>query len=275
MNQSVNQNVNKNVKKNITQRFPHRSLVMRLTKQRIATRYSGSLLGIAWAFLLPLLMVSLLALVFGQILAVRWQVGEVEAYGAILFSGLVVHLFVAECLASAPTLVLTHAHYVKSTTFPLHILPWTMVLDAGFHLLAGVVMLLVVALVFGFKLQVALVGLPLVLLPLLPLGLGLGWMLSALSAYFRDLAQLTNLAATGMLLLSPVLYPIDRVPESVRGFYLFNPLTLPVENLRALLFYGQIPPAFNLLVPIAASVVFAILARMLFKRLQPGFYDVL
>ena len=136
-------------------------------------------------------------------------------------------------------------------------------------------MLLVVTLVFGFKLQLALVWLPLVLLPLLPLGLGLGWMLSALSAYFRDLAQLTNLAATGMLLLSPVLYPIDRVPESVRGFYLLNPLTLPVENLRALLFYGQIPPAFNLLVPIAASVVFAVLARMLFKRLQPGFYDVL
>jgi len=257
------------------QRIPERSLILRLTRQRIASRYSGSVLGIAWAFVLPLLMVSLLALVFGQILAVRWQVGEIEAYGAVLFSGLVVHLFVADCLASAPTLVLAHAHYVKSTTFPLRILPWTMVLDAGFHLLAGVVMLLLVALMFGFELHLSLLWLPLVLLPLLPLGLGLGWLLSALSAYFRDLAQLTNLVATGMLLLSPVLYPLDRVPESVRGFYMFNPLTLPVENLRALLFYGQVPSAFDLLLPLAVSVVFALLARIVFRRLRPGFYDVL
>jgi len=115
----------------------HWPLVMRLTRQRIGSRYSASLLGVAWAFLLPLLMVSLLALVFGEILAVRWQVGDIEAYGAVLFSGLVIHLFVADCLSSAPSLVTSHAHYVKSTTFPLHILPWTMVLDAGFHLLAG------------------------------------------------------------------------------------------------------------------------------------------
>jgi len=249
--------------------------VLRLTRQRIASRYSGSVLGIAWAFVLPLLMVTLLALVFGQILAVRWQVGEIEAYGAVLFSGLVVHLFLSDCLANAPTLILSHAHYVKSTTFPLQILPWTMVLDAGFHLLAGVLMLLIVALVFGFELQLPLLWLPLVLFPLLPLGLGLGWLLSALSAYFRDLAQVTNLAATGMLLLSPVLYPLDRVPESVRSFYLLNPLTLPVENLRALLFYAEVPSVTDLLLPVAVSLVFAWLARIIFDRLRPGFYDVL
>lgn len=251
------------------------SLIARLTRQRVASRYSGSLLGVAWAFLLPLLMVSLLALVFGEILAVRWQVGEIEAYGAVLFSGLVIHLFVADCLSSSPTLVLSHAHYVKSTTFPLHILPWTLVLDAGFHLLAGVAMLILIALAFGFEMRASMFWLPLVLLPLLPLGLGLGWLLGALSAYFRDLAQLTNLAATGMLLLSPVLYPLDRVPEAFRQFYMLNPLTLPVENLRSVLFYAQVPAATDLLLPLVVSIVFAGLARLVFARLRPGFYDVL
>ena len=239
------------------------------------SRYSGSFLGVGWAFLLPLLMVGLLAFVFGELLAVRWQVGEIEAYGAVLFSGLVIHLFVAECLATAPTLVLAHAHYVKSTTFPLHILPWTLVLDAGFHLLAGVLMLLVVAVAFGFQLQATLLWLPLVLLPLLPLGLGLGWLLSSLSAYFRDLAQVTNLLATGMLLLSPVLYPLDRVPAALQKFYLLNPLTLPVENLRAILFYSETPPLIDLLLPLVASLAFCFVARAVFFRLQSGFYDVL
>lgn len=251
------------------------SLIARLTRQRVVSRYSGSLLGVAWAFLLPLLMVSLLAVVFGEILAVRWQVGEIEAYGAVLFSGLVIHLFVADCLSNSPTLVLSHAHYVKSTTFPLHILPWTLVLDAGFHLVAGVAMLVLIALAFGFELQASMFWLPLVLLPLLPLGLGLGWLLGALSAYFRDLAQLTNLAATGMLLLSPVLYPLDRVPETFRQFYMLNPLTLPVENLRSVLFYAEVPAATDLLLPLAVSIVFAAIARLAFARLRPGFYDVL
>lgn len=251
------------------------ALITRLTRQRIAARYSGSVLGLAWAFLLPLLMVGLLAVVFGEVLAVRWQVGEIEAYGAVLFSGLVIHLFVAECLSTAPGLVVSHAHYVKSTTFPLQVLPWTMVLDAGFHLLAGVVMLLLVASGFGFELRSSLMLLPVVLLPLLPLGLGLGWLFSSLSAYFRDLAQITNLAATGMLLLSPVLYPLDNVPAELRQLYLLNPLTLPVENLRLILFFGEAPTAMNLLLPLGASVAFAIVGWSVFTRLRPGFYDVL
>ena len=252
-----------------------RGLVLRLTRQRIATRYSNSILGVAWAFVVPLLMVGLLALVFGEVLAVRWQVGDIEAYGAVLFSGLVVHMYVAECLTGAPQLVLGHAHYVKSTTFPLHILPWTLVLDACFHLLAGVLMLLLVALGFGFELHPTLLLLPIVLLPLIPLGLGFGWLLGALTPYFRDLDQLTNLAATAMLLLSPVLYPLERVPAAVQTLFLFNPLTLPVENLRACVFYGVVPELWQLLVPLIASIVFAGFGRMVFARLRQGFYDVL
>jgi len=252
-----------------------RALIGRLTRQRIGQRYSGSLLGISWAFLLPLLMVSLLAFVFGELLAVRWQVGDVEAYGAVLFAGLVIHLFVAECIGAATGLVLAHGHYVKSTTFPLVILPWVMVFDAGFHLLAGVLMLIGIAVWFGFSLQPTLVLLPLVLLPLLPLGLGLGWLLGSLTAYFRDLGQVTNLAATAMLLLSPVLYPLANVPVVYRDLYLLNPLTLPVENLRLILFYGQVPSAFELLVPVVVSSAFGLCGLWVFKRLRQGFYDVL
>lgn len=251
------------------------TLISRLTRQRIAERYRGSLLGISWAFLLPLLMVSLLAFVFGELLAVRWQVGEVEAYGAVLFAGLVIHLFVAECISAAPGLVLAHGHYVKSTTFPLVILPWVMVFDAGFHLLAGVLMLIGITIWFGFSLQSALFLLPLVLLPLLPLGLGLGWLLGSLTAYFRDLGQITNLVATAMLLLSPVLYPLANVPAPYRDLYLLNPLTLPVENLRLILFYGRPPSVFELLIPVVVSSAFALFSLWVFLRLRRGFYDVL
>ena len=250
-------------------------LVRQLTRQRISGRYRNSLLGVSWALVLPLLMVALLGLVFGEVLAIRWHIGDKDAYAVVLFSGLLVHLFVADCIGRAPSLVLGHAHYVKSTRFPLHLLSWALVLDGLFHLLLGVGVLLALAAWFGFGASVTWLALPLVLLPLLPLGLGLAWSLSALSVYFRDLIELVGLATTGMLLLSPVLYPLERVPEGLRVFYQFNPLTLPVENLRSVVFHASLPSLYDLCVPLLASCVFALFARWLFARLQDGFYDVL
>ena len=251
------------------------ALLKQLTRQRVSGRYRNSLLGVSWALVLPLLMVGLLGLVFGDVLAIRWQIGDTDAYAVVLFGGLLVHLFVADCVGKAPMLVLGHAHYVKSTRFPMHLLSWAMVLDALFHLFMGVVVLLLLALWFGFSPVTSWLALPIVLLPLLPLGLGIGWSLSALSVYFRDLVELVSLATTGMLLLSPVLYPLDRVPATLRPLYQLNPLTLPVENLRAVVFHGSLPTAFELCVPLLVSCAFALVARWLFHRLRAGFYDVL
>jgi len=250
-------------------------LVKQLTRQRIGGRYRNSVLGLAWALVLPLLMVVLLALVFGEVLAIRWQIGDKDAYAVVLFSGLLLHLFVADCIGKAPTLVLSHAHYVKSTRFPMHLLTWALVLDALFHLIMGIVVLLVLAAWFGFGGSATWLALPIVLLPLVPLGLGIGWSLSALSVYFRDIVEFAGLLVTGMLLLSPVLYPLERVPETLRLFYHFNPLTLPVENLRAVVFHGSWPGITELCVPLVVSCGFALFGRWLFGRLRAGFYDVL
>jgi len=81
--------------------------------------------------------------------------------------------------------------------------------------------------------------------------------------------------ATALLLLSPVLYPLDRVPETVRHLFLFNPLTLPVENLRTVLFHGETPGVQEIMLPLVVSLGFAVIARFVFIRLRPGFYDVL
>ena len=193
----------------------------------------------------------------------------------MLFSGLLVHFFLAECIGGAPTLLPEHAQYVKSTRFPVALLPYPLVLDALAQLLAGLLVLLGLVIASGFYPAPAWLALPLVLLPLIPLGLGIGWWLGALSVYLRDLQQMVGVAVTAMLLLSPVLYPLDAVPQALRGLYLVNPLTLPVENLRELLFEGRLPAAWALLLPLALSVLFAGAGRWLFRRLQPGFYDVL
>lgn len=252
-----------------------RRLVSILLRRRLKRRYEGTTLGMAWALAVPLLTIAVLSLVFGEILQVRWQLGPVQAYPVILFSGLVVHFFVAECIASGPELARDYAHLLKQTRFPAETLAWIVVMDSlTVHLLAFAALLCALAFYDGLSWWV-LLALPVTLLPLMLLGLGLVWLLAGLGAFWRDIKQLSGLATSAMLLLSPVLYPLERVPEELRLLLLLNPITLIVDNLRTLLFNQTLPGTLALAVPVLASAVFAYVANALFRRVQGELQDTL
>ena len=116
--------------------------------------------------------------------------------------------------------------------------------------------------------------LPLVWLPLLPLGLGVSWLLAALGTYVRDVGHAASLAMSALLFLSPIFYPLEALPAAVRPWLHLNPLALPIEFTRELVTTGTLPDAAAYGSHLAASVAFAVLAALLFHRLRPGFADV-
>ena len=118
-------------------------------------------------------------------------------------------------------------------------------------------------------------ALPLVVAPLVPMALGLAWLVSALGVYLRDLGSVVPPLLTALVFLAPVMYPRDAVPEGVRHWMLLNPLTVPVEQLRRVLFLGEWPDptALGIYAIVALVVYFAGFA--MFHRLMKGFADVL
>jgi lipopolysaccharide transport system permease protein len=104
---------------------------------------------------------------------------------------------------------------------------------------------------------------------------GLSLMLSALTVYLRDLAQITGFIATILLFLSPVFYPLDSVPAELRHWMLFNPLTVPIEATRSLLILGQTPHMETWVWHTFASVVVLGIGWWLFQRTRRGFSDVI
>ena len=80
---------------------------------------------------------------------------------------------------------------------------------------------------------------PLVLMAFMPFALGLAWLFSALGVYLPDLSQTLGILATGLLFLAPIVYPMNIVPEGYRDLLFYNPLTIPVEVVRSLLFLGD------------------------------------
>ena len=255
----------------------HRSLTWELAKRDVLGRYRGASFGLMWSLISPFLMLLIFTFAFGTVMGSRWP--EVESGGAsfaiVLFAALIVHGFFAECLNKAPQLVASQPAFVKRVVFPLDILPWPMVLSAAFHAMTNLSVFLLLQLVLDGGVQATALWFPLVLLPLAALALAVGWSLSALGVYLRDIAQVTPLLSVALLFLSSAMVPPSAVPADYRWLFDLNPLSFIMEQSRDVLVRGVPPDFAGLALYGLVSLAVAILASALFARLRGGFADVL
>jgi lipopolysaccharide transport system permease protein len=91
----------------------------------------------------------------------------------------------------------------------------------------------------------------------------------------RDVGQLTGLVAHALLFLTPIFYSIEAAPPALQRLLLANPLTFVVEQLRIVLYHGQVPSLRGLAVYFALACVFALLSLAVFRRMRPRFADLL
>jgi lipopolysaccharide transport system permease protein len=128
-------------------------------------------------------------------------------FAVILFVGMIIHSFLAECLLRAPNLILQHANYVKKVVFPLEILPVVTVLSSVFQSMISSAVLIMAFFIFNGYINWTIIFAPLVFLPLVILSLGLSWLISSLGVYIRDIGQSIGVIVTILIFLSPVFYP--------------------------------------------------------------------
>lgn len=255
----------------------NRELLWALSKREIAARFKGSYGGLSWYVIQNLLLLALYSFIFGSLFKSRWaQGGHIPGnYTIALFTGLILFNIFAECITRAPTLILSNANYVKKVVFPLEILPAIQLITAMFN--AFIAVLVLVAMAFFLKAPMFWQGLwlPVIVLPLLILILGLSWFLSALGTYVRDVNQVVTLLISAIMFLSPLFYQISSLPEKVRPLIRLNPLTIPMEEARGALMFGE-TPNFGLLANyLCISIIVAALGFMFFQKARRGFPDVL
>lgn len=256
----------------------HRELVSDLVRREFIGRYRGSVLGVAWSLFNPLLMLSIYTMVFSVAFKARWGTGGEESKGAfaiVLFSGLIIHGLFAECLVRAPLLVVTQPNYVKKVVFPLEVLPWVSLLSALLHFAVSFAVLLLFCLAAGQPVHAGVLLVPLALLPLLLLVLGVSSALASLGVYFRDLGQIMGVVASVFLFLAPVFYPISSLPEQYQALLVWNPITLPIEQVRNLMIWGKPFQWGAWLVSLVAALLVCQGGYWWFRKTQRGFADVL
>lgn len=255
----------------------YRQLVVRLTIREIEAQFRGSLLGKVWAAIVPLFMLSLYTFVFGVLLEVRWPglEGSTLQVALLYFSGLILFNFTFECLNRAPALLAEHVSYVKKVLFPLEILAWVVIGSALFRFLVGGTILLVFYLAIDGLPPPSALAVPVLVLPLALVAIGFTWFLSAIGVYIRDFRHAVIVLAPVTMFLTPIFFPLSRVPEHIRILFYLNPLTFIIESVRAALFLGAWPYWPALALYAAAAWAFAWAGRSWFMLVRGEFADVI
>jgi lipopolysaccharide transport system permease protein len=261
--------------------WQYRVLIKHMVFREVASRYKGSLLGLLWSVINPILMLAVYTFFFSVVFQSRWSgaghtgSGSKFEFAIVLYAGLLVFNLFSECIARAPTLILSNANYVKKVVFPLEVLPWVSLGSALFHLLIGFVVILIFLVLAGLPLHPTALLFPLVLLPLLPMIMGLSWALSSMGVFFRDIGQIIGMVLTALMFLSPIFYPTTALPESMQSLLYWNPLTFVIEQSRNVLIWGTLPDFGGLAVYSLTSLCVAWVGLLAFKGMRSGFADVL
>jgi lipopolysaccharide transport system permease protein len=256
----------------------NRRLIWQMARREIDARYRGSLMGLAWSFITPFVMLAVYTFVFSVVFKARWGLGENESrtdFAIMLFAGMIVFGLFSEIINRSPGLVTTNANYVKKVVFPLEILPWVAFGSSLFHSLISLVVLLLAQLVLNFTLPWTVIFFPFVMLPLIFFSMGFAWFLSALGVFVRDIGQVTGLFTTLLMFLSAVFFPVSSLPEQYQIWLKLNPLVLIITESRKSLILGQTPDWAAVLVALLASLIFAFAGFWWFQKVRKGFADVI
>lgn len=256
----------------------YKGLIKQMTYREIIGRYKGSVMGLAWSFFNPLLMLTVYTFVFSVVFKAKWDSdldGGKGEFAVILFAGMIVFNIFAECFARSPTLMMANANYVKKIVFPLEILPWIVLGNVIFHAAISLVVLLIVEyFVLGY-IPWTVFMLPIILGPFI-IGLaGLSWFLAALGVYLRDLNQIVGVLTTVLMFTSPLFFPLSALPESMQPWLMLNPLAYFIEEARAVIIFSQYPSWSNLFIAYVVSFLIASIGFSWFQKTRKGFADVL
>jgi ABC-2 type transport system permease protein len=250
--------------------WARRDLLRTLASRDARARYQQSILGIYWTVLNPLATAAVFTVVFSMIAGI--PVGRTP-YAVFVLCGLAPWSFFANTIVNASGSLVGMAGLLTKVAFPREILPLAALLARLIDLAISLAVVLLVLAWYGLPLRwtVLLVPLPLAIEIVFVLGLGL--LLGAANLFYRDVTQLLNVALSLWIFLTPVVYPLDRVPPSLRPWIALNPLT-PVVNVFRDLIIGDGAPDLAPLLPAAAiSLAVFVVGYAVFKRLEPLFAE--
>lgn len=243
----------------------HGRLLWRVTVNDVKQRYAGSTLGFAWAFIAPLLVLGIYALIYLEIFKVRVPTLNSQEYVVYVFCGLVPYLAAAEAIGIGVGSVIANKSVLNNTVFPIDLAPIKPVLSTQAVMAVGMLVVLCGVAVTG-NIHPTLVLLPVIwALNLLWLA-GANWILSVLNVIFRDLQNLVSAILMVMLVASPIAYTPDMVPPALKPILALNPFAYFVVAYQQVIILGIWPSVPHIVILVVMALATFWLGSWFFFR---------
>ena len=252
--------------------WSYRELLYFLTWRDVLVRYKQAVLGVAWAVLQPFLTMIVFTLVFNRMLKVPSS-DPTLPYAVFSFSGLLAWQFFAGALARSGVSLVGNSNLITKVYFPRLVIPLSAVLAGLIDFVISFVILLVLMAAYGIAPEWETVFLPLFVLLAITSALAVSLWLSALNVLYRDVQYLIPFLVQLWMFVSPVIYPIDKIPQSLRVVFSLNPMTGVIGGFRWALLGQQFPGRY-LWISTGVVVVLLLGGLFYFKRMERMFADV-
>jgi len=247
--------------------WTYRGFILGSVKREFQSKYRNSLLGAAWTILNPLAMIVVYTVIFAQVMHSRLAGNNSTfAYSIYLCAGVLTWGLFAEIIGRAQNTFLENANLLKKLSFPRLCLPVTVVINAllNFSIVFGLFSIFL--LISGNFPGLAYLALIPVLAILVAFSIGLGISLGVLNVFFRDVGQFFGIVIQFWFWLTPIVYPITILPESMRSLMSYNPMASLIAAFQDILVSGHWPAWQSLLPATIVAVAMCALGMQLFRK---------
>lgn len=249
-------------------------LLQVLVSRNLKVRYRGSFLGIYWSLLNPLIMTGLYTAIFGATFA-KYYNNSIPNYVLAALTGLIVINFFSAATSQALGSVVGNGALLNKIRLPVSVFPVSMIAANIFQFVMGTYPLLAIVALIKSHSLINVIAIFLPFLALIMFCVGMGFFVSALFVFFRDLPYFYELVVFVLWISSPVFYPAAIVSKSIKPFLSINPLSPIIESLRQITLSGNPPDLMLIANALVSGIIFAGLGWLYFHRSRSQFMDLL
>lgn len=250
-------------------------MIMAMAMRDIQIRYAGTLGGFAWSIIQPLMMILIYCFVFSVGFKVKPPGGI--PFIVVFLCGLIPWLIFSETLMSSVRVITANTHLTKKTVFPTEILPVTCLVASLIPHCVMLIILIIVLLVNNISFSFYNFQFLYYLFALSVFSLGLNWLFSAINVFCRDVGQTLGIVLNMWFWITPIVWPLNMIPQKYQYFIKLNPMYYIVEGYRSSFVY-HVPFWHNYSMAIYFWIICLsvfIIGAFTFKKLKPEFAEVL
>jgi ABC-type polysaccharide/polyol phosphate export permease len=239
----------------------YRRLLPSLLSRDLKVKYQRSLLGFVWTLINPILVSLILITVFSVVVRI-----PIESYWAFLLSGYFAWNFAQQCIGASSSIFQEHASLRRNVAFPVEILVLSAALSRLVEFLIElVVMVALICYLHHGSVPVSITLLPVIILIQIFIALGLMFPISVLSVMFHDIQHAIPTITLILFYISPILYPVNYVPEAAMPWYYINPLVIPLELFHQTIYEGHFPSLALIFAALGISALFFSIGYFIFS----------